>query len=216
MKQRKVIHFNIPAEDDDIIHWKNSLQPRTFNMYVNEILLAESKGEVAHIPREFSSEKEIVPVNGRLIITDPAVLTFIGKMKRGHVTDEIKNIIRKQVYSYTVINLGAESVRADLIEDIMKDFRTKILEKKKEYVGVPDKYRDFCDSYQHAVKSLKKALLECCAAETNMLADSKLMHFDPGPIVDDSFNAVFGEPEEDDKDDWENDVGDVNIWEDDV
>ena len=206
MKQRKVIHFNIPAEDDDIIRWKNTLPPRTFNRYVNEILLAESKKEVAHIPREVSSEKEIVPVNGRLIITDPAVLAFIGKMKRGHVTDEIKNIIRKQVYSYTVINLGAESVRADLIEDIMKDFRTKILDKKKEYVGVPDKYRKFCDSYQLAVKSLKKAILECCAAETNMLADSKLMHFDSGPIVDDSFSSVFNEPEEDAEDDWEDDV----------
>ena len=202
-QQRKVIHFNIPVEDDDIIHWKNSLPSRTFNMYVNEILLAESKGEVAHIPRQHSSEKEIIPVNGRLIITDPSVLTFIGKMKRGHVTDEIKNIIRKQVYSYTVINLGAESVRADLIEDIMKDFRTKFLEKKKEYVGVPDKYRKLCDGYQLSVRSLKKAILDCCAAETNMLADSKLTHFDPGPIVDESFNEAFCEPEDDD---WEDDV----------
>ena len=205
-QQRKVIHFNIPFEDDDIIRWKNSLPPRTFNGYVNEILHAESKGEVAHIPRDHSSEKEIVPVNGRLIITDPAVLAFIGKMKKGHVTDEIKYIVRKQVYSYTEIILGAESVRADLIEDITKKFRTKILEKKNQYVGVPDKYRKFCDSYQLAVKSLKKAILECCAAETNMLADSKLMHFDSGPIVDDSFSSVFNEPEEDDKDDWEDDV----------
>ena len=204
MKQkRKVIHFNIPVEDDDIIRWKNSLPSRTFNGYVNEILLAESKGEVAHIPRQHSSEKEIVPVNGRLIITDPAVLTFIGKMKRGHVTDEIKNIIRKQVYSYTEIILGAESVRAGLIDDIMKDFRTKFLEKKKEYVGVPDKYRKLCDGYQLSVRSLKKAILDCCAAETNMLADSKLTHFDPGPIVDESFNEAFCEPEDDD---WEDDV----------
>lgn len=203
-QQRKVIHFNIPVEDDDIIRWKNSLPSRTFNGYVNEILLAESKGEVAHIPRQHSSEKEIVPVNGRLIITDPAVLAFIGKMKKGHVTDEIKYIIRKQVYSYTKIILGAESVRAGLIEDIMKDFRTKFLEKKKEYFGVPDKYRKLCDGYQLALRSLKKAILDCCAAETNMLADSKLMHFDPGPIVDESFNEAFREPEEDD--DWEDDV----------
>ena len=205
-QQRKVIHFNIPVEDDDIIRWKNSLPPRTFNMYVNEILLAESKKEVAHIPREVLSEKEIVPVNGRLIITDPAVLAFIGKMKKGHVTDEIKHIIRKQVYSYTVISLGAESVRADLIEDITKGFRTKILEKKKEYFGVPDKYRKLCDSYQLAVRSLKKAILDCCAAETNMLANSKLMHLDPGPIVDESFNEVFCEHEDDDEDNWEDDV----------
>ena len=211
MKQhRKVIHFNIPVEDDDIIRWKNSLPSRTFNGYVNEILLAESKGEVAHIPRAHSSEKEIVPVNGRLIITDPAVLAFIGKMKKGHVTDEIKYIIRKQVYSYTEIILGAENVRADLLEDIMKNFRTKILEKKKEYFGVPDKYRKLCENYQLALKSLKKAILDCCAAETNMLADSKLMHLDPGPIVDESFNEAFDEPADDDDDEY------GIIWEDDV
>ena len=209
-QQRKVIHFNIPFEDDDIIRWKNSLPPRTFNGYVNEILLAESKGEVAHIPRAHSSEKEIAPVNGRLIITDPAVLAFIGKMKKGHVTDEIKYIIRKQVYSYTEIILGAESVRADLIEGIMKDFRTKFLEKKKEYVGVPDKYRKLCDGYQLAVQSLKKAILDCCAAETNMLADSKLTHLDPGPIIDESFNEAFDEPVDDDDDEY------GIIWEDDV
>ena len=211
MKQhRKVIHFNIPVEDDDIIRWKNSLPSRTFNGYVNEILLAESKGEVAHIPRAHSSEKEIVPVNGRLIITDPAVLAFIGKMKKGRVTDEIKYIIRKQVYSYTEIILGAENVRADLLEDIMKNFRTKILEKKKEYFGVPDKYRKLCENYQLALKSLKKAILDCCAAETNMLADSKLMHLDPGPIVDESFNEAFDEPADDDDDEY------GIIWEDDV
>ena len=211
MKQhRKVIHFNIPVEDDDIIRWKNSLPSRTFNGYVNEILLAESKGEVAHIPRAHSSEKEIVPVNGRLIITDPAVLAFIGKMKKGRVTDEIKYIIRKQVYSYTEIILGAENVRADLLEDIMKNFRTKILEKKKEYFGVPDKYRKLCENYQLALKSLKKAILDCCAAETNMLADSKLMHLDPGPIVDESFNEAFDEPVDDDDDEY------GIIWEDDV
>ena len=211
MKQhRKVIHFNIPVEDDDIIRWKNSLPSRTFNGYVNEILLAESKGEVAHIPRQHSSEKEIVPVNGRLIITDPAVRAFIGKMKKGHVTDEIKYIIRKQVYSYTEIILGAESVRAGLIDDIMKDFRTKFLEKKKEYFGVPDKYRKLCDGYQLALQSLKKAILDCCAAETNMLADSQLMHLDPGPIIDESFNEAFDEPVDDDDDEY------GIIWEDDV
>ena len=209
-QQRKVIHFNIPFEDDDIIRWKNSLPPRTFNGYVNEILLAESKGEVAHIPRAHSSEKEIAPVNGRLIITDSAVLAFIGKMKKGHVTDEIKYIIRKQVYSYTEIILGAESVRADLIEGIMKDFRTKFLEKKKEYVGVPDKYRKLCDGYQLALQSLKKAILDCCAAETNMLADSQLTHLDPGPIIDESFNEAFDEPVDDDDDEY------GIIWEDDV
>lgn len=201
-QQRKVIHFNIPVEDDDIIRWKNSLPSRTFNGYVNEILLAESKGEVAHIPRAHSSEKEIVPVNGRLIITDPAVLAFIGKMKKGRVTDEIKYIIRKQVYSYSEIILGAENVRADLLEDIMKNFRTKILEKKKEYFGVPDKYRKLCDGYQLALKSLKKAILDCCTAETNMLADSKLMHLDPGPIIDESFNEAFDEPADDDDDEY--------------
>ena len=209
-QQRKVIHFNIPVEDDDIIRWKNSLPSRTFNGYVNEILLAESKGEVAHIPRQHSSEKEIVPVNGRLIITDPAVLAFIGKMKKGHVTDEIKYIIRKQVYSYTEIILGAESVRAGLIEDIMKDFRTKFLEKKKEYFGVPDKYRKLCDGYQLALRSLKKAILDCCTAETSMLADSQLMHLDPGPIIDESFDEAFDEPVDDDDDEY------GIIWEDDV
>ena len=194
MKKRKVIHFNIPMEDEDIIRWKDALPSRTFNRYVNEILLAESKGEIAHIPRDHSSEKEIVPVNGRLIITDQTVIAFVEKMKKGHITEEIKQIIRKQVFTYSGINLAAESVRAVYIADILKDFRTKIFDKEKEFIDVPDKYRKLCESYELAIKSLFKAILDCCDSDSEAMADSRLLHFDSEKIINDSFNAVFGTP----------------------
>lgn len=193
MENRKIIHFVLQKEDSDLIRWKNALPPRSFNRIVNEILIAESKHSIALIPYEISSFNEPDVVNGRLVITDPAALDLIKKMKKGQVTGEIKRIVRKHIAENAEIVRFPEKIRADLVFAIFDGFKTKIEEKEKEYAGVPDKYRKLCESYELAMKELFKAILACCAAEDSMHADSKLLHLDYGKIIDDAFAAVFGQ-----------------------
>lgn len=193
MTNRKIIHFVLQKEDSDLIRWKNALPPRSFNRIVNEILVAESKHSIAEIPSEFSSAKEIDTVNSRLVITDSAALDLIKKMKKGQVTEEIKEIIRKHISKNAEIIRRPVKVRTDFVFTIFDGFRTKIEEKEKEYIGIPDKYRKLCESYELAMKELFKAILACCAAEDSMHADSNLRHLDYGKIIDDAFAAVFGQ-----------------------
>ena len=53
---QKTIHLILKPEDSDLLGWKASLPHRTLNKTVNEILLAESKSEIAAIPFEFLSQ----------------------------------------------------------------------------------------------------------------------------------------------------------------
>ncbi len=193
MTNRKIIHFVLQKEDGDLIRWKAALPPRSFNRFVNEILIAESKHTISEIPYELSSAKEMETVNGRLVITDPAALDLIKKMKKGQVTEEIKQIIRKHIGKNAEIIRRSEKVRTDLVFAIFDGFKTKIGAKEKDFVGVPDKYRKLCESYERALKRLLQAILDCCNAEDNMHADSNLRHLDYGKIIDDAFDAVFGE-----------------------
>lgn len=193
MAKRKIIHFMLQKEDGDLIRWKAALPPRSFNRLVNEILIAESKHSIAEIPCAFSSAKEAETVNGRLVITDPAALNLIKKMKKGQVTEEIKQIIRKHIGKNAEIIRMPEKVRTDLVFAIFDGFKTKIEAKEKDYVGVPDKYRKLCESYELAMNALFQAIRACCNAEDSMHADSKLLHLDYEKIIDDAFDAVFGE-----------------------
>ena len=214
MKERKVIHFNIPIEDEDIIRWKNALPPRTFNMYVNAILLAESKDEVARIPRMLSPEKEIEPLNGRLEITDRAILSFIGKINKGYVTSIIKQIIRKQVY--TENKPVAKCVHATIVACVLEDFRTLLFEKEIEYVDTPDSDRKLYESFKSATKTLFKAIQDCFDSDSDEMAESRLLHLDCKKIIDDSFNAAFGLRKkefaiDDIENDWEDSFGEFDL-----
>lgn len=192
MSKRKIIHFVLRKEDGDLIRWKNALPPRSFNRLVNEILIAERGHTIARIPCAFSSTKEIEKVNGRLVITNPAALDLIKKMKKGQVTEEIKRIIRKHIAKNADIIRMPEKVRTDLVYAIFDGFKTKIEAKEKDHVGVSDKYWKLCESYETAMNALLKAILDCCNAEDSMHADSNLRHLDYGKIIDDAFDAVFG------------------------
>ena len=48
-----------PETEDDIIRWMKSLPTRTVNKTVNEIVVAESRGQTARIPSKISYTKNI-------------------------------------------------------------------------------------------------------------------------------------------------------------
>ena len=62
-----------PKTEDDIIRWMKSLPPRTVNKTVNEIVFAESRGQIARIPYKISYTKTAEPLRCRLIFRSKAV-----------------------------------------------------------------------------------------------------------------------------------------------
>lgn len=63
-----------PETEDDIIRWMKSLPTRTVNKTVNEIVVAESRGQTARIPSKISYTKNIEPLRCRLIFRNKAAL----------------------------------------------------------------------------------------------------------------------------------------------
>ena len=86
MTKKKIIHFVLSKEDEDIIRWKEALPKYTFNKYVNWILTAESRGKWGIVPYGYSSASIPDVVNGRLTVTNPDALAMIKKMKKMHVS----------------------------------------------------------------------------------------------------------------------------------
>lgn len=76
------IHLILKAEDADLRGWKASLPHRTLNKTVNEILLAESKGEIAAIPFEFSLIENSKPLSCVIRVTDEKVARFVSTLQR--------------------------------------------------------------------------------------------------------------------------------------
>lgn len=216
MTKNKIIHFVLSKEDEDIIRWKEALPKYTFNKYVNAILTAESHGNVATVPWDISSANIPDEVNGRLTVTNPDALALIKKMKKMHVTEQIKSIIRAHI-QYNSEHVGkAESVIKSYLQSANDSFKSKMAEKEKEYIGVPFKHKKLCDSYELATIAYLEETIRCLESESNKIANSKLLHLNFERIINDSFDSVFGEPEEDDADGWNDEVGDNGEWEDDV
>lgn len=216
MTRKKIIHFVLSKEDEDIIRWKEALPKYTFNKYVNWILTAESRGKWGIVPYGYSSASISDVVNGRLTVTNPDALAMIKKMKKMHVTERIKAIIREHIRYNSEHIKKATIVASDRLQNTNAAFTNKMAEKEKEYFGVPFKHKKLCDSYELATLTYLEEIICCLDSETNGVVNSKLMHFDCKRIINDSFTSVFNEPEEATEYDCGNDVADNGVWEDDV
>ena len=216
MTKKKIIHFVLSKEDEDIIRWKEALPKYTFNKYVNWILTAESRGKWAIVPYSLSSASVPNEVNGRLTVTNPDALAMIKKMKKMHITEQIKTIVRAHI-RYNSEHVGnAKSVIKSYLQSANDSFKSEMAEKEKEYFGVPFKYQKLCDSYELATIAYLEESVRCLESESDKIANSKLLHLDYKRIIDDTFDSVFNVPGETAEDDLDDGIGDVNIWEDDV
>lgn len=178
-------------EDEDLIRWKEALPKRTFNKYVNEILFLYSAGKFAVIPYALSTSENLKPVNGRIVVTNPDIINTVKKMKKGHITEEIKTIIRNNIRFNSEHPKKAGFISCERIFNVFDNFKSKITLKEKETFGAPDKYRKLCLFYELALKKLYSEILDCMNADRNAIANSKLLHIDCEKIINDSFDAVF-------------------------
>ena len=189
--ERKFIRFVLTKEDADLIGWKNSLLPRSFNETINKILVSESTGQIARIPYEFSSSEEAEEVDASFYVGDENVLALLGSIKRGQRTNTIKSILRKHI-QYNCEN-PTEVVRLDLLQSILVDFRTKMEARAVACAGVADKYCKLCDSYYDGMVALFNTVLAAVYnAGDEKDCDRLLRQLDVDQIINEAFEENFG------------------------
>ena len=188
---KKFIRFVLTKEDADLIGWKNSLPPRSYNETINKILVSESVGRIAHIPYEFSSSEVAEEVDASFYVGDENVLALLGSMKRGQRTDTVKGILRKHI-RYNCEN-PPKIVSLDVLHSILVDFRTKMEARAAACAGVADKYCKLCDSYYDGMVTLFNTMLAAAYnAGDEKDCDRLLRQLDVDQIVNDAFEEKFG------------------------
>ena len=189
--EKKFIRFKLAEEDTDLIGWKNSLLPRSFNETINKILVSESNGQIARIPYEFSSLEVAEEVDASFYVDDENVLALLGSIKRGQRTDAIKGIIRKHI-CYNCEH-PPEVVSLDLLYNILVDFRTKMEARAVACAGVADKYRKLCDSYYDGMVTLFNTMLATVYNSGDEKdCDRLLRQLDVDQIINEAFEENFG------------------------
>ena len=188
--EKKFIRFKLAEEDADLIGWKKSLPPRTFNEMINKILVSESGGQIARIPCEFSSPEVAEEVDASFYVGDENVLALLGGIKRGLRTDTVKGIIRKHI-QYNCEN-PPEVISVDLLYEILVDFRTKMEDRAVTCAGVENKYRKLCDTYDFGTRMIFDDILACYESEDEKLGDRLLRQLDVDQIVAWAFEENFG------------------------
>ena len=188
--EKKFIRFKLAVEDTDLIGWKKSLPPRTFNETINKILVSESCGEIARIPYEFSSPEVAEEIDASFYVDDENVLALLGSVKSGKRTDAIKDIIRKHI-QYNCEN-PPEIVSVDLLYEILVDFRTKMAARAAACAGIENKYRKLCDSYYDGMLSLFNAVLAAAYKSGDEKdCDRLLQQLDVDQIINQAFEENF-------------------------
>lgn len=188
--KKKFIRFKLAKEDIDLIGWKKSLPPRTFNETINIILVSESTGQIAPVLYEFSSPEVAEETDASFYVDDENVLALLGSIERGKRTDAIKGIVRKHI-QYNCEN-PPELVSVDLLYKILVDFRTKMEARTVICAGVENKYRKLCDTYDFGTRMLFDEILACYESEDERLGDKLLRQLDVDQIINQAFEENFG------------------------
>ena len=185
------IRFKLAEEDTDLIGWKNSLPPRSFNETINKILVSESIGQIARIPYKFSSSEVADKVKTGFCVADENVFALLNGINKGDRTDAIKKILRKHIAHNR--EHPPELVSVELLHNILVDFRTKMADREAACAGTENKYRKLCDSYYDGMVTLFNTVLAAAynSGDEND-CDRGLRRLNVNQIVNQAFEGNFG------------------------
>ena len=182
-----------PETEDDIIRWMKSLPTRTVNKTVNEIVVAESRGQIVRIPYKFSSTNDVEPLRCRLIFRSKAALNLLAKIPKGEYKSTLVEIIRRHIQVNKTLPPAPFEVNIKYLSVAIDRFVKAIKNKRWESKGVPNRFDKLNTFYELAFKDFSNAVLECYQSVDRNHGDYNLYHLDCGDIVDKAFSAVFGE-----------------------
>lgn len=182
-----------PKTEDDIIRWMKSLPPRTVNKTVNEIVVAESRGQTARIPYKISYTKEVVPLRCRLIFRSKSALNFLSKIPKGEYKATLVNIIRRHIEKNKCLPTAPFEINITYFSMAIDRFIKTIKSKRWESKGVPNRFDKLNKFYELAFKDFSNAVLNCYKSVDRNHGDYNLYHLDTDDIVNKAFASVFGE-----------------------
>lgn len=182
-----------PETESDIIRWMKSLPPRTVNKTVNEIIVAESKGQTARIPYKISYTKNVEPLRCRLIFRSEVAINFISKIPTGEYKSTLVKIIRRHIEKSKVMPLAPFEVNIKYFSMAVDRFVKAIKSKRWESKGIPHRFDKLNVFYELAFKDFSNAVLNCYKSADRNHGDYNLYHLDTDDIVNKAFASVFGE-----------------------
>lgn len=187
------IHLIIKTEDADLRGWMASLPHRTLNKTVNEILMKESKGEIAVIPYEFSSIESNKPLSCVIRIADEKVARFVSDLPKGTVMESVKKIIRKHICKNREVPPAEVGIPAELLAAKIEEFRQLLTTNADFYVGEHDKNRKIKSIYSKLINEILNKFLDFYISDDEEKGDSILRNFETGKLVSVEFLIVFDE-----------------------
>lgn len=182
-----------PETEDDIIRWMKSLPPRTVNKTVNEIVVAESKGQTARISSKISYRKEVEPLRCRLIFRSKAALNFLSKIPKGEYKATLVKIIRRHIEKNKDLPPAHFEVNIKYLSMAIDRFIKAIKNKRFESKSIPHRFDKLNAFYELAFKDFSNAVLNCYKSVDRSHGDYNLYHLDTEDIVNKAFATVFGE-----------------------
>lgn len=190
MAKEKVIHFVLSPEDGDLIGWLRSLPKRSFNKTVNQILVSESRGEIALLPCSFSSAKVAKEVQCRIVLRDEKAEKFVSSISYGEVTERLKEILRRHIKANQT---RPKEVDVRQLFKLFQNFRTKMMELEEEAYGVPDRDRLLCDFYDQALQRLFSSVSSCYQTGDQISGDARLAKLQDENFPKEIFEEIFAE-----------------------
>ena len=182
-----------PETDGDIIRWMKSLPPRTVNKTVNEIVVAESRGQKARIPYKISYTKNIELLRCRLIFRSKVALNFLSKISKGEYKATLVKIIRRHIEKNKCLPPAPFEVNIKYLSMALDRLIKAIKNKRWESKGVPHKFDKLNAFYELAFKDFSNAVLNCYKSVDRSHGDYNLYHLNTEDIVNKAFASVFGE-----------------------
>ena len=187
------IHLIIKTEDADLRGWMASLPRYTLNKTVNEILLAESKGEIAAIPFEFSSIENSKPLSCVIRVTDEKVARFVSNLPKGEVMESVKKIIRKHICKNKKMLTAEVGIHAELLAAKIEEFRQLLTTNANFYAGEHDKNRKIKLIYSNLTNEILNKILDCYSSDNEEKGDCILQNLDIERLTDIEFLLIFDE-----------------------
>ena len=190
MAKEKVIHFILSPEDGDLIGWLRSLPKRSFNKTVNQILVSESRGEIALLPCTFSSAEVTKEVQCRIVLRDEKAEKLASSMPYGEVTGRLKEILRRHIKANQT---KPKEVDVRRLVRLFQNFRTKMWELEAEVPEGPDWDRLLCEFYEQALQRLFSSVSSCYQTGDQISGDARLAKLQDENFPEEIFEKIFAD-----------------------
>lgn len=133
------LHLYLGKKDLEILRWKESLPPRCFKYYMEQILLSYVTGQKIMIPaiKEGKTEPSIRPIH--LVITNKTIIEFLEQFDNGEKSKSIKEILNyyiREAKDGQYISRGKKAKKAQApIYEVPQNIQTQSEHQNKKPVS---------------------------------------------------------------------------------